>query len=388
MVEGWVLLKRLHLIALSIACSFGVAGCSVLPSAGPISSEIEQQETSVSLDDVDFGYRIVDLDDRAVSILSSYRATGFRNEFSSRAWHPSNVLIGPGDVLSVVVWEPGQNKLFSAPQQSKAELGPFVVGQSGTINVPYVGRIKVSGRSPEALQRALTNALKDKAVDPQVIVAIQESFSTLVTVNGDVRQPGRFPIPALGSRVTDAIALAGGNQHIAGETFVTLVRENRKATMSLKRLIDVPSENIYLRPKDQLFVSFDPPSFTAFGAVPKVGEYPFGTDRLSLIEGLGRVGGLDDNRADSMGVFIFRYESPNVAAALLQDGSQLDQDRVPMIYRVKMRDPRAYFYAQSMDLRDKDVIYVANSVGRELSKFIAIINSGINTASTVNAVSN
>ncbi|WP_350335141.1 polysaccharide biosynthesis/export family protein [Coralliovum pocilloporae] len=375
-------------MALVVACSAVVSGCSFLPSSGPITSEIEQQEKDPASEAAAFGYRIVDVDDRAISILSSFQPAGLRRQFSGRVWQPGRAQIGTGDVLSIVVWEPGQNKLFSVPGQSRAELGPFAVGQSGAINIPYVGSVQVRGLSPEALQATLTRALKDKAVDPQVIVTVQESQSTLITVSGDVRSPGRFPIPALGSKVTDAIALAGGNAHIASETTVTLVREGRKATMLLKGIIESPGENIYLQPEDQLFISHEPPTFTAFGAVPKVGEYPFGKDRVSLIEGLGRVGGLDDNRADSMGVFIFRFENPNVAAALLEDGAQLDHERVPLIYRITMRDPKAYFYAQSLFLRDKDVVYVANSVGRELSKFIAIINSGLSTARTFDGIGN
>ena len=64
--------------------------------------------------------------------------------------------------------------------------------------------------------------------------------------------------------------------------------------------------------------------------------------------------------------------SPSPAAA---SGS-----RVPVVYRVNMRSPDAYFYASGFKLRDKDVVYVANAEGAEASKLLRLVNLATSSA--------
>ncbi len=348
-----------------------ISGCAFVPAAGPVSSEIEAQYADDS--PTAFQFELITLDSQAIAALAAYRPSGFSKHFPGKRWAPRHI-IGVGDVVSVVVWEPGQEGLFSrAENGGRAELGPFVVNQSGTITVPYVGKVHARGKSVEKLQSAIQIALGGKAVDPQVVVTLKENASSLVVVNGDVKSPGQYPLALRGERLLDVIAKAGGSANKASETYVTFIRGGTQGRQLLKTVFEVQPENIFVRPGDQIYLSHNPQTFTAFGAVQKVGEYPIQADEVSLVEALGRVGGLADNQADSVGLFVFRYESPELVRHIKPQAQLGPENAVPVIYRVNMREAQSYFYAQSFNIRDKDILYVANAYGAELNKFTRIL---------------
>lgn len=352
-----------------------LGACSSLPGAGPLSSELSQKATVGK--DGKFGYEIIDVNDSNMSTILAYQPKSFGASFGDRPWKPKST-IGVGDVVSVVVWETGEAGLFSRGVSGKSELGPFQIEQSGKIPIPYVGYVRAKGRTVAQLRWAIESQLKDKAVDPQVVVSIKENNSGRIAVNGAVQKPGRYPISLSGDQISDVVAKAGGTKADASETTLTLVRGKTKGKQLLQQIFENQSENVYLRPGDQLYLAHDPQTFTAFGAVEKVGEYPVKALDVSLVEALGRVGGLSDSRANARALYVFRYESPELLATLGRKNAAQTNAKVPVIYRLNMRDGRSYFFGQSFIIRDKDVLYVANSYGSELQKFVNIL-SGITT---------
>lgn len=106
--------------------------------------------------------------------------------------------IGPQDVLDVSV--------FKVPELSTS----VTVADSGTINLPLVGEIQAVGRTPQEVQRELTQKLGAKYLQsPQVTVAIKEYNSQTVTVDGAVKKPGVLPYRNSVS-LLQVITLAGG----------------------------------------------------------------------------------------------------------------------------------------------------------------------------------
>jgi polysaccharide export outer membrane protein len=53
------------------------------------------------------------------------------------------------------------------------------------------------------------------------------------------------------------------------------------------------------------------------------------------------------------------------------------EGKVPVVYRVDMKDPRAFLAAQNFPLRNKDLLYVSNAPAAELQKFLNILTSSI-----------
>src|SRR6185503_11095454 len=143
---------------------------------------------------------------------------------------------------------------------------------------------------------------------------VMTSTSTFVTVAGDVGHTGQLPLNLGGFRLLDAIATSGGSKDADYNTFVRLTRGGSSATVSLARVVRDPRQNIYFRPNDLVYVYSDPQVYTSFGATLRNTTIPFTSDRLNLAEAVGAAGGLNDLRADARGVFVFRYEDPDVYA--------------------------------------------------------------------------
>ena len=250
----------------------------------------------------------------------------------------------------------------------------LVAGFGQILNDVNAGRIKAAGRTAAQVEQAIVGGLEGKAIQPQAVVLIQTNVSQTVIVSGDVLGAGRIPLTPNGDRVLDAVARAGGIRAPAHQVRIQLVRNGRIATASYMKLMDYPSENVYVQPNDQIFVLQDPEVVTIMGAVGSTAAVPFERDKVSLMEGLAKVGGLNDNRADRTGVFLFRYEAPEIAKALRPDYDGRFGNPVPIVYRVDMGDPNALFYAKSFPLRDKDLIYVSNAPATEFAKFMAVVN--------------
>lgn len=365
-------------LALIIATAGILGGCSALPAAGPTTQEIVSDQKAMK------NFVLVNLDQHAVDIVSQYRVTAFSTRFAAPAPAPSQI-VGIGDVLSITLFEAGQGGLFSSQYGARVTFTQRV-DSDGSISVPYAGKVVTSGKSPQAVEKAIVTALEGRAIQPQALVEITETVQRSYVVNGEVGTSGRKPITQAGDRVLDAIAGAGGARQPTYETRITLQRGSKQGSAIMKDMIDNPAENVFVQPGDRIYVTKDPEVFLAFGAVPSPGPIPFGIEKLTLLEAVGKAGGLVDNRSDPGAFFVFRYEPESAVRQLKPDYQGGFGEKVPVVYRVNLRDPKAYFYAKGFTLRDRDVLYVANSTAAELKKFLDILGSIRNVASTATDV--
>ena len=92
-------------------------------------------------------------------------------------------LLGPQDEVTVTVW--------GRPELS----GKFVIDSEGTVKLPLIDRVKVSGLTVHAMEEALRKSLAEGYLkNPQVTVAVDVYRSQHVFVQGEVRQPGRISV--------------------------------------------------------------------------------------------------------------------------------------------------------------------------------------------------
>lgn len=146
--------------------------------------------------------------------------------------------------------------------------------------------------------------------------------------------------------------------------------------MPLDQVIADPRQNIMLQTGDVVTALFQPFSFTTLGATGRNEELPFEASGITLAQALGRVGGLQDQRADPKGVFIFRFEDPMALGFTSLEGvATTPEGKVPVIYRINLKDPQTFFVAQSFPMRNKDVVYASNAPLADIQKFVAIISS-------------
>lgn len=366
-----------------------LTGCSSLPSTGPTSAEVVTDAQQGDLT----RYILRDVDEGVVSILSTSRANTFHASFGDRLPPPSQ-RIGIGDTVSVTIWEAAAGGLFSATGLERnsagarsANIPEQIVARDGSITVPYAGRIHVAGLTTPDVERRIVERLVGKAIEPQVLVTVPQGLSNSVTVLGEVTNGARIPLSVRGERILDVMAMAGGVRAPAHETFVTLQRKGRSVAVPMQRLIANPSENIYAHPKDVITVVRDPQTFSVFGAAGRNAVVPFDAAGITLEQAIAKAGGLLDHRSDPYGVFLLRFESVDVARKLDPKFESAASDtRVPVIYRLNLRDTRSYFLAQTINIRNRDMIYIANAPLNEIQKVLQLFTTAAQPAATAAAI--
>jgi polysaccharide export outer membrane protein len=355
--------------------------CTILPASGPASYEVvSTQSTSPEA----LPYSLVRLSPDAIEVLATNRPR-FARMFSSRPG-PSEIRFGVGDVISVTIFEASAGGLF-IPIEAGVRPGNFItlpnqlVDNAGNISVPYAGAILAKGRTSVEVQQAIIDALRNRAIEPQAVVALVEQRTSLISVLGDVNVPARFPANREGERLLDAITRGGGPKSQGFDSWVMLERDGRRATLPFGALVYEPSNNINVRANDTIYVYREPQTFLAFGASGTQGQFGFDQWRLSLAEAVAKAGGLNDLRADPASVFVYRGEPRKVVERLGVDPSKNDGPVVPVIYQVNFRDPAGYFLATQFQMRNKDVIYISNAVAIESAKlmqYLRLITATVN----------
>ena len=363
-----------------------VSGCNstgLTTSVGPSRSNVANAVRKQSIE----GVRIIDLDPAVVAAMPKDEgAEGLARTIGDAI--PFNSVVGPGDGISISVVEAPPAVLFGAgtfgegqesvEQVSNGSMPEMMVDPAGQISVPFVGHVRAAGRTPDEIAREVELRLRKKAHLPQVSVRIVRNASANVVVAGEVNNSTRLPLSPKGERLLDAISAAGGVKPATNKTTIQVARGHKIASMPLDLIFRSPSDNIILQAGDVVTAIYQPYSFTVLGAASRSSEVEFEATGLTLAQALGRVGGLQDQRANPKGVFLFRWQD---------SAEQGSVQKMPVIYRINMKDPAMYFVMQNFHIQDKDVLYVANSSLAEFQRFAGIIASTLLPAVAVsNAV--
>jgi polysaccharide biosynthesis/export protein len=384
--------KLIAILLTSAALSACGLTYKTLPGSGPSASTIEAQASSLPN-----GLQLVEVTPQITRLLANQKKLqGFHIAFEKTNSSLRESVVGTGDTLEVTIWEAPPATLFGSSDAGLRSAGVTsaarstslpeqTIGQNGYISIPFAGNIPATGRSTSQIESEIIQKLKGKANQPQVLVRLIRNNSALVTVVGEVVTNTRMPLSAKGEKLLDAIAAAGGSKQALHKTTIQITRGTTTAAMSLDGIIRDSQQNITLNAGDIITAIYQPLSFTALGATGKNDEINFEAQGISLSQALGRLGGLQDARADAQGIFVFRLEKanalnwPNVPVATTPEGM------VPVIYKIDLKDPASFFTAQSFMLENKDLLYVSNAPAAEIQKFANLIYTiAIPAISTIN----
>jgi polysaccharide export outer membrane protein len=380
---------RSALFVLGIAAL--LPACSLLPGTGPTSDAVEANGTAGVRSAAPLPYALVDVSADTIGFLSQPNLVSFKGSFPDKRPKPEQV-VGVGDVLNISIFEAAPGGLFTPSQTSGARPGNFVdlppqaVDQKGSIYVPYAGEIPAAARTIPEIQQAIVARLRNRAIEPQVVISLNQQHSSVVSVLGDVNTPGVLALNSVGERLLALIARAGGPKFEAIESYVTLQRDGKRVRVLLSRVVHDPTENIFVRPNDVIFITRESPTFTALGALNQNvfgfnSEIPFDVETLTLSQAIGKAGGLGDQQSDPAEVFVYRYEDRSLLSKMGVDTKRFAYDRIPTIYHANLRDPAGLLLAAGFQMRTKDVMYVANAKVVDYFKLTNLINNTVGTIS-------
>ncbi|KAG1648715.1 Capsule polysaccharide export outer membrane protein CtrA [Nymphon striatum] len=259
---------------------------------------------------------IVSVNNRVTRATSIQPVLGFSDGFLNAGVVGSDI-IRPGDTLGLAIWENVDDGLLAPEGANATDLSEVQVDGAGFIFVPYAGRIKAAGNTPEALRRVITGKLDTQTPDPQVIVRRVAGDGATVSLVGGVGQQGLIA---------------------------------RK--IWFEDLYSNPKFDIALRPGDRILVEEDSRAFTVLGATGSQNRIEFVTQTLSAIEAIAQVGGLNSNLADPTGVFVFRNEPAEIANSVLGRSDLQGSQR--FAYVLDLTEPTGMFEARDFVVRDGD----------------------------------
>ncbi len=366
-----------RILALSVAV-FAVASCTVSRD-GPSKREIFEGSVMRSGD-----AHIIMVNKRVSEASNRNEALGFSHALRSGALMGGDT-IRSGDIIRLNVYENVPEGLLAPSEMNNAVIEEIQVDDAGFIFVPYAGRVRAAGNTPDALRRILTRSLDEQTPDPQVMVSRAPGDGATVSVAGGVGAQGVYPVTRASNRLSSMIATAGG-LNIPLETAQVLVtRGNRQDSAWLQDIYSDPSLDIAMRAGDRILVREDQRAFTVLGATGSANRMTFDTRQISAIDAIAMVGGLDPLRADPTGVFIFRDEVPEVATEILGIGQFVTDVR--FVYVLDLTAPTGMFNARDFKIRDGDTIFVteASSVlwARQISALTGTLTAATNVRRSV-----
>ena len=251
-----------------------------------------------------------------------------------------SILIGPGDLLNVVV--------FETPELSTS----VRVNQNGDANLPVLGAVHLAGLNSQEAAAALEDAYRTRGLllNPHVTVSETEFASQGASVLGEVRAPGVYP--TLGSRrLLDMISLAGGVSNTAGRLASIVHRGDSEHPVQIA-LQPTPAAlhaqvNPVILPGDTVIIAKAGVIYVVGDVLRPGGILVDNNERLSVIEALSLAGGMNKTAALSQTRLVRKLPAGREEVGL---------------------DLKHILYGKQADIlvSDGDILYVPSSFGKTL----------------------
>ncbi|ATF88355.1 polysaccharide biosynthesis/export family protein [Burkholderia gladioli] len=290
--------------------------------------------------------------------------------------------IEPQDILGVTVWDhpeltTPQGQSFSAGGNTTQTIAgalqqPYTnalpgqadpygqtVGADGTIYFPFVGRIRVAGRTAQDVRDELAAKLARYVKNPQIDLRVLSYRSQKVQVTGEVKTPGPLAITDVPLRLVDAITRSGGTTAEADLQRVRLTRDGKFYVLDANAMLDrgEAKENVMLQPGDVINVP-DRSDSRVFimGEVKQPVTVPMLKGKLTIADAITAGGGILDTDANPRQVYVLRD---------LQDKPDM-----PDIYRLDMTQPDALMLSSRFQLKPLDVVYVGTAGSVQFNRLL------------------
>ncbi|MEO9457600.1 MAG: polysaccharide biosynthesis/export family protein [Lentilitoribacter sp.] len=349
-----------------------VAGCSALPRGSAVDTEILS-----SVDDPEADFAIYPVTRAFLPSVDEWpKVSGRSYNWIGHSHGSAVTVIQSGDTVNLRVWDSEDNSLLNGPGQPFSDLVGNVVSPNGTIFLPYVGKVKVSDRTPDSARSAIQRSLEAVSPSVQVQLTVEQGRQSEVDLVGGVARPGSFPMEGTDYSVLSLIAAGGGVQNSLGNPQIRLIRGHEIYGTSIDALYDNPKLDTRLRGGDKVIIEADERYFLSLGAAGTEALHAFPKGHVSALDAMSIVGGVNDSRADLQGILILR-EYPNSAVRPGVRGPR--ETRV--VFTIDLASSDGLFSARNFEIQNKDLVLVTESPINNTRTILSLVGSAFGVVS-------
>ncbi|SFD66778.1 polysaccharide biosynthesis/export family protein [Roseivivax sediminis] len=329
-----------------------LAACS-LPRGAALQSEIVAESRSQTPT-----FQVVPVTRENMKGIATWPATGNFRSFNwvGHTGATDATVIAPGDMIDLTIYDAEENSLLTNAAETSTRLTELEVDHNGMIFVPYVNNVRVAGLSPAAARQTIQRQMEIVVPSAQVLLTVSEGQGNSVDLAGGVTRPGTYPMPSRNYSIMSLLSAGGGIVTSYDNPVVKLLRGGTTYEIFAEDLFRSGARNTTLQPRDVVVVDEDDRTFTALGATGSEDLITFPKPRVTALEAMGLMRGLQDSRADPKGVLVLREYN---ASSLRADGTGPNRQQV--IFSFDLTSADGLFAAKQFNIYPDDTVLATES---------------------------